>query len=816
MALAATPINNAVGHTTSLSAGDMVVGPLSPNQRLHVVVALKWNNKAQLDALAQQRGHPSLSSAEFMTRFSPTQKQAQAVASYLSRSGFMNITVAPNRMLVSADGTEADVSKAFKTSFVSVRTHDGRLAYANNSAVILPAELQNSVKAVLGLQNVHMLHTLSSIKPTSVTSAGSCVTSCQVSHDPTKFPIIYDATGLPVASGVAVGIITEGSMAQVIQDLNAFTSSHGLPAAITKVVGPGSNDTSGDSEWDLDSQSIVGMSGGVQKLVFYAASSMTDAALTTVYNLAVSSNEVKVINVSLGGCETYASQDGSAAVDDQIFEEAVVQGQTFSVAAGDTGATGYGCVAGSLIPNWPASSQYVVAVGGTDLFTSASDSTQWVKEAVWNDGASAATGGSPSTFEPMPIWQQGVGQNAGHSTRGVPDIAFDASPNSGTIVIVDGRNEQIGGTSLASPLFVGAWARMLQGKGTNLGFAAPLLYGAATADYARNFHDVIAGNNNGETAAAGWDYTTGFGSIVWDNAAGDILSDLGEDHCGSVNDVNGDGKSDLLWRLNDNTEFAYWIMNGTNLVSSAEFATPTNYKILATGDFNGDGHMDIVWTDGTNMWMWIGNGSTFTSENMHTYPTGWSLVCAVDVNGDGKTDLLWVNGANKLSTWIMNGPNFTATYEQVMTSGWWFLTAGDFDGNGKADILWTNGSEMEMWMNFSNGSYTPVATHTYPPNWRLLSAGDINGDGKADLLWRDFAHQRFAYWIMNGSTLVDSKIINVTPQWHFGTSGDFAGNGLLGIVWYNANDVDMWPGSAAGNFQGVIIHSYPSRWTLLP
>ncbi len=83
------------------------------------------------------------------------------------------------------------------------------------------------------------------------------------------------------------------------------------------------------------------------------------------------------------------------------------------------------------------------------------------------------------------------------------------------LIIVDGQaNQQVGGTSLASPLFVGSWARMLAAKGTTLGFAAPLLYKAAAANYATDFHDITSGNNSGETAATGWDYTTGFGSLI--------------------------------------------------------------------------------------------------------------------------------------------------------------------------------------------------------------------------------------------------------------------------------------------------------------
>jgi hypothetical protein len=141
---------------------------------------------------------------------------------------------------------------------------------------------------------------------------------------------------------------------------------------------------------------------------------------------------------------------------------------------------------------------------------------------------------------------------------------------------------------------------------------------------------------------------------------------------------------------------------------------------------------------------------------------------------------------------------------------------GDFDGDGRDDLLLTNGSSMEMWTKFTRGSFTHVASHAFPPRWSVLGTGDVNGDGKDDLLWRDSAHRRFAYWIMNGPDLAGSKILSVRPQWHFGAAGDFAGNGLLSIVWYDTSRVNMWPGSATGDYQGVIIHSYPDRWNLLP
>ena len=493
-----------VKHATTLRKGDAVVGPLAFSQPMHIVVSLKLRNKAQLDAYLAKPGRKPLTPEQFKAKYAPTESQAKAVADYLTRAGFGKVTIAPNRLLVEGYGRADTAQAAFNTTFVHVHTHDGREAYANASDVKIPASLHGSVLEVLGVQNVHIAHTFAKrVSPSAVHTNAS---GSAVAHNPTDFKSIYSASGLAAATSVSVGVITEGDMTNVQSDLQQFASNNGLPTINVQVVGSGSSDTSGDGEWDLDTQDIVGMTGGVQQLVLYDAASLSDSDLTPDYNAVVSANAVPVINVSLGECETNAP----TSTDDQIFQQAQAQGQTFSVSSGDSGADE--CGNGGTTPSYPASSPYVVAVGGTTLYTN--NTTSWSDETVWS-----GTGGSPSTIEQIPSWQQGVGQNGSSSNRGVPDIAFDADPSTGSLVIVDGATQQIGGTSLASPLFVGAWALIVQAKGSNPGFAAPLIYSDAASNYSTDFHDVTSGNNNGESAAAGWDYTTGFGSLNVGNVA---------------------------------------------------------------------------------------------------------------------------------------------------------------------------------------------------------------------------------------------------------------------------------------------------------
>ncbi|HZY32262.1 MAG TPA: S53 family peptidase [Rhodanobacter sp.] len=478
---------------------------------LHVQVALKIQNKGALDDFIAAAHNPAsplfrakLQAGDVAANFLPSQAQAQAVADYLSRSGFTNVSVSANRLLVSADGTAASAQAAFGTRFVKATDANGHAAYANIDDAKVPAALADSVLSVSGLQTVTHPHTM--IVKAALQNGGTTTHgrpgggSTLVGHNPTTFPTIYDVGSTPTASTITVGIISDGDMTQPLKDLTSFTTANHLPAVNTQVVTVGTpgTDTSGTPEWDLDSQDIVGMSGGVGKLIFYAANSLTNSALTAAFNKVVSDNQAQVINVSLGECETSAYQDGSMAADDQIFALGVAQGQTFSISTGDSGSNECSKKPTGTTPSYPASSPYVVAVSGTSVTTGTSSS--WVSETLWS-----GAGGSPSTVEPKPSWQT----QGGGTTRDVADVAFDADPNSGAIIIVNGSNAQYGGTSLSAPLFAATWARMLAAH-PGLGFAAPHLYTVSTASY----HDITSGSNGGETATVGWDYASGFGSGI--------------------------------------------------------------------------------------------------------------------------------------------------------------------------------------------------------------------------------------------------------------------------------------------------------------
>jgi xanthomonalisin len=544
-----------MAHHPSISAAQ--VSSLEESKPLHVAISLNLRNTDALEKFLQDVNDANspdyqkfLTPDQFKARYAPTDAQVAAVVAHLTANGFNHIDVSSNNMLVSADGSAATVNAAFHADMKAFNFKNER-HYANGSDVTVPATLGAIVDVVLGLQDYAKPHVMSHRAGPSTLAASAG----EVAHNPTDFASIYDAGSTPTASNTTVGIITWGSLTQTISDLNTFTKANKLATVNTRVVAGSSGTLADDgdpSEWDLDSQDIVGVSGGVKQLVFYSAvngnsqdGGLTLATLNAAYNKAVSEDVAKVINVSLGLDETEAHNEGTQAADDKVFAQAVAQGQTFSIAAGDAGvyqwssdptegSPGYvvnasGTVAIDLSHysvSEPATSPYVIAVGGTALSTVGSKT--WAGETVWNEGLAYvdqtngdfdqrlwATGGGISLFEAAPSWQTRV-FGTSVTKRQLPDLAFDASSVSGANVYVDGELAQIGGTSLASPLFVGIWARMESAHGNTLGMPAQNMY-IHFNKHKAPLHDVTSGNNgydgHGYAAKVGYDTTTGWGSL---------------------------------------------------------------------------------------------------------------------------------------------------------------------------------------------------------------------------------------------------------------------------------------------------------------
>ncbi|WP_244105836.1 peptidase S53 [Burkholderia ambifaria] len=472
----------------------------------------------------------------------------------------------------------------------------------------MPDALGAVVQSVLGLDTATRLHphfvraTLSAAAPQA--NASPTTAAVTVAHSPTDFPGIYSVGSTPTASNITVGIIAEGNLTQPVIDLATFASNHQLPAVPVSVINVGSPsaDTSANTEWSLDSQTIVGMSGGVKQLNFYVAPSFAWSNMALAINRAVTDNTARVVNMSIGGCENWAP---TAAID-TLFELAVAQGQTFAVSSGDSGSVAYGCSGTSV--QYPATSPYVVAVGGTSLYTNGNGS--YAGETAW-DGS----GGGISGIEPIPSWQSNVPALKGRFFRGMPDIAFDADPYSGAQVVVGGQLEIVGGTSLSAPLFAATWARMLSGGcAASLGFAAPTLY-SAQATTPSIFRDVTNGSNGAYSAGSGWDFVTGWGTPNVSALHSAICVPTSPIYGGEVTEGTTLRPSQIVYSASGNHRLA--MQDDGNLVlyntanGAAVWNSGTNGNAGAYAVFQTDGNFVIYSVSGKPLWFSSTNGATF-------------------------------------------------------------------------------------------------------------------------------------------------------------------------------------------------------------
>lgn len=547
-------------------------GQLDVNKTLTVHVALQLHNVDQLkQSVAAGQITPR---SQFMTNYAPSDSDVAQVSQYLTSQGFTNIQAAPNHLFVAGTGTVATIQKAFSTQLESYAGSDGSAIFANTKPALVPQALGNIVIAVLGLDNVQMAkpgpknggkpkYTPSPAPtstpsptpaptatptptptPTPVPTADSCTQGvdaeglCPRFYDPASMQLAYDAANAPTGANTRVAIFTEGDPSQAISDFRWNEQVYNLrqvPVNLIQIGAP-NPDTSGDGEWVLDMTAVQGLAADVQQIDLYDMPSMSFADMALTYNKWVVDDTDPIGNSSFGGCEIFPYQDGSMLAADEVLVEAASQGQTMFASTGDSG--GYcmaavdtnGAPGGVPMVEYPASSPYVVAVGGTDLFSNADGS--YLGENSWEAG-----GGGLSQFEYGPYWEasaQPVNSAGVVTMRGVPDVAMDASLETGYLVYSSAQATNgsctpciSAGTSLASPLAAGAYARMQSAHGNSLGFAPIRFYriysnnpnsselsaGPPPTSLVGGFHDVLSGTDGDYTAAPRYDYTTGLGSL---------------------------------------------------------------------------------------------------------------------------------------------------------------------------------------------------------------------------------------------------------------------------------------------------------------
>ena len=316
---------------------------------------------------------------------------------------------------------------------------------------------------------------------------------------------LLSAYSLPSSggSGQTVAIVDAQDDPNAESDLATYRSTYGLPACTTangcfKKIDQngGTNYPSADSGWAGEISLDVDMVSAVCPtchILLVEATSASMADLGTAVNRAVSQG-AKFVSNSYGG-----SEDGSeGTADSQYFHH---PGVAITASSGD------GAYAGGT--SYPASSQYVTAVGGTALSRSSGTTRGWT-ESVWKTNSSEGAGSGCSQDVAKPAWQK----DTGCSKRMVSDVSAVADPATGVAVYqtYGGSGWAVyGGTSASSPIIASVYAL----AGTPGSSDVPASYAYA---HTGNLYDVTSGNNGSCspsyfcTAATGYDGPTGLGT----------------------------------------------------------------------------------------------------------------------------------------------------------------------------------------------------------------------------------------------------------------------------------------------------------------
>jgi subtilase family serine protease len=680
--------------------------------------------QAELDALVKAQQTPGsayyhewLNPEEYASRFGLGDNDLAKVQSWLEQQGFVIDRVAKSHNSISFSGSVGQVESAFQTEIHNYKI-DNQTHFANATQISIPSALSGVVQSVRNLDDFRPKPQVR-FRPAQSGKVSPTFTSSQSGDHyltPKDVATIYDINPAYnsgyTGSGQSVAILGQSKI--VVSDIESFQSAAGLTVKDpTLVLVPNSGTaavSSGDeAESNLDLEYSGGIAKGATIYLVYVGNNSNYSVWDSLQH-AVDTKIAPIISMSYGGCEPDLSSSDYTTLE-SILEQGASQGQSIIVPSGDSGSTAcYADLTSNATPtaqeeelavNYPASSAYATAMGGTEFpaaDVSSSNTTYWesasgsdvvssaksyIPEQVWNDDSAtvgandgaeyalSSGGGGTSTLTARPSWQSGVIGIPSGSYRLVPDLSLDSSSsNAGYLYCSsdstatgitgscsngfrDSNNQFLtvaGGTSFAAPIFAGMLALINQKENsTGQGLINSTLYtlAANSATYASAFHDITSGSNK---CTAGSSYCSSAGESEYPAATG-------------YDEASGLGSVDLYNLLNAWPSSSASSLDATTTSLSAASSTPSS------------GASDVI---------------TITvaseSSSVTTTPTG---TLTVTVDGTTETSSLALSGGSAKYTFssTTSGSHvITATYSGNSTfassTGTTTVTIGSSSGTG--------------------------------------------------------------------------------------------------------------------------------------
>jgi len=524
------------GHVPAVVSQLAPTGHLGGTNNLHLAIGLPLHNQDKLNQMLLDVADPSspnyrhyLTTEEFTTQFGPTEQDSQAIIDFAKANGLTVKKVHGNRMVVEVEGKASDVEHAFNVTLHTYHlTSENRDFYAPNQEPTVSSNLP--VLDIQGLNNYSVPHPqIHFNQPKSPSpKLGSGPFGNYMGYD---FRSAYAPGATQTGVGQKVALVEfDGYLAS---DITLYEQRSGLPSVtLTNVLLQGFSgapfDPNAQGEVTLDIDMVIAMAPGLSAVVVYEGNPLNFDPNVVLNQIAVD-NSVRQISSSWGWT------GGPSSTTDQIFQQMILQGQSFFNASGDSCAYlppgSSGSVDDPNFPGAPSDNPYITEVGATTLQTTG-PSGSFVSESVWNWGLEfpgqgydgVGSSGAISGYYAIPTWQQGINMTTNQgsaTTRNTPDVALTGD---NIFIIVNGvDNPGTAGTSCAAPLWAGFIALVNQqatGLGLgSVGFINPAIYSLAkSVNYTNLFHDVVAGNNTWSSspnlfyAVPGYDLCSGWGS----------------------------------------------------------------------------------------------------------------------------------------------------------------------------------------------------------------------------------------------------------------------------------------------------------------
>jgi photosystem II stability/assembly factor-like uncharacterized protein len=727
--------------------------PHAPGSELRLNFGLPLRNKAALDRLIarEAKTHRYVSRARLYARFSPPQAQLNALGSWLTAHGFRITHVGRDRLSIAAAASTATVQKTLRVQIKDFARpgfmfRGLKIApfafYSNTTAPRLPARF--GVQSISGLTNIDRFFTDYQLahhgqKQPFVRSGG---------YFPSDLRSMYDITGHGFdGTGQTLGF-TLWTAAERQQAMTTFANNTGdqlitidpncvasgnsptVPSSCTTQTvaadhllfilenGNLDNNFGSNVETALDIEAAHGIATHAG-LKYYAS----DCASTTPPGSGLSNagcngsdvgleetledaaNDPALHSVSnswaFGGEAEWGAADPFLLASENSLAIGAAAGTTFYFSTGDSGTYQSG---------YPSDSPHVVGVGGTSMYSTATNG-QLSTSTTWSGGGSWC-----SNVFARPAWQTGAGvaANAPCPGRVIPDVSAVADPNTGvrftstTNASGGTQSGQVGGTSLAAPVMNGLQAvtqsfiaaQTYPGAAPAIGFAAPVLYQLGNSGHADSYYnDIQCGNTanptsgpDGDAATTGWDAATGWGEPDWFNFATGYALQLGATNVSVPASLSKHYAWSCAKTPSNSTERAFSCPSASTCyaVGNASGGTPWYGKFLPGGAW-GAVNTFFKSTDGGQTWF-------PANSDMFSIACTTGSTC-IEVGAGGRSRKTTDSG----STWpdVATAPNNNKPLTQVACPSSSICYAVGDRGNAMKSV---DGGSTWSWLNTTDGN----------------------------------------------------------------------------------------------------------------